>query len=151
MHVKKSLQASALLLSTERGAQEALASGQRRGFRKWSTTIFALIIAAVIAALVQFVLLPSYRENGAGFDNRTLWDWLDILIFPLALAIGAVLYDWREKRRVDRLEQSEQQRQELAIKEYTQAAALQAYLDQMSDLLVHQQLRACSRDSDACR
>jgi uncharacterized protein YjbI with pentapeptide repeats len=67
------------------------------------------------------------------------------------LAVGAVFYDWREKRRDDKLQESEQQRQQLVIWEQTQAAALQAYLDHMSDLLVHQQLRTCDRSSDTCR
>jgi uncharacterized protein YjbI with pentapeptide repeats len=137
--------------STERRDQQLSVIGHRQSSGKWRTVVFAAIIAAIILGVIQFLVLPSYRENGAGFDKRTLWDWLDVLIFPTVLAIGAVLYDWREKRRDAKLEESEQQRQQLTMKEQTQAAALQAYLDQMSYLLVNQQLRSCTRNSDACR
>ena len=137
--------------STERTDQQLSVVGRRQSSGKWRTVVFAGIIAAVAFAVVQFLVLPGYRENGAGFEKRTLWDWLDILIFPLVLAIGAVLYDWREKRRDKMQEESEQLRQQLAIKEQSQATALQSYLDQMSDLLVKQQLRASAQDSDACK
>jgi uncharacterized protein YjbI with pentapeptide repeats len=137
--------------ATSHRDQQMSVVGQRQGSGNWSTVIFAVIIAAVLLVLIRFLVLPSYREYGPGFEKRTLWDWLDVLIFPTVLAIGAVLYDWREKRRDKKQEEGEQQRQQLAIKEQTQAAALQSYLDQMSDLLVNQQLRGCSRDSDACK
>lgn len=137
--------------SSERGDQKLLTVDQRSSFRRWRGAAVAVIIVALFFTFVWFVLLPSYYNNGAGFGDRNLWNWMDILIFPLALAIGAVLYNWREKRRDEKLQESEQQRQQLAIQQKAQVDALQAYLDQMSDLLVNQKLRGHPRNSDYCK
>jgi uncharacterized protein YjbI with pentapeptide repeats len=56
-----------------------------------------------------------------------------------------------KKRRDEGLEESEKQRQQIAVREEAQTAALHAYLDQISDLLVNQRLRTCEPNSDATK
>jgi len=61
---------------------------------------------------------------------KTLWDWEQLLIVPLALAIGAFLLNRAQRLREERVEARREQ-----------DSALQAYLDEMSKLLVEDQLR----------
>jgi hypothetical protein len=59
------------------------------------------------------------------FVHRELWDWLELLIVPAVLAGGGL---WFNAQQRDREQQIATQR--------AQDEALQAYLDQMSDLLI---------------
>lgn len=72
---------------------------------------------------------PS-RDNTEVRLQKTLWDWLNLLIVPLVLAGGGILYNRSEK-------QNEQKRND----ENLQENALAAYLDRISDLLVNDSLR----------
>ena len=68
--------------------------------------------------------------------GKTLWDWLQLLIVPLALAVLGLLFSAQqdarqqalENQRADRVRQLEEQR--------AQDLTLQAYLDQMSTLVL---------------
>jgi len=63
--------------------------------------------------------------------SKTLWDWTNLLIVPFILAVGVYYFSRTEKRNELRI--AEQQAQD---------AALQTYLDQMTDLLLTKQLRS---------
>jgi uncharacterized protein YjbI with pentapeptide repeats len=106
--------------------------------------------AATVVAAVVVLIRVGQRYEWTGFgeavqpkpDNeevqprKTLWDWLQLFIVPLALtAIGlwfAAQQDFRqqqiEEERAESAQQIEEQR--------AQDAALQAYLDQMSQLML---------------
>jgi uncharacterized protein YjbI with pentapeptide repeats len=80
------------------------------------------------------------KESLWGFRGKTVWDWLDLLIVPafIALSVAALslLQAWAQQ-------QAEEQRDESAraIEEQrAQNAALQAYLDQMSHLVLEEDL-----------
>jgi uncharacterized protein YjbI with pentapeptide repeats len=60
---------------------------------------------------------------------KTLWDWLQLLIVPAVLAAGGVWFNLRQDRRARRAEDLR-----------AQDEALQAYLDQMSELLIDKKL-----------
>jgi hypothetical protein len=76
----------------------------------------------------------------ANYPNRTLWDWLDLLIVPVVLAIGGYLFNSSQNRASQR-----------AADQRGQDEALQAYLDHMSDLLLEKHLRTPQEDSGKAR
>lgn len=83
--------------------------------------------------------------------EKRLWEWLGlagVLAVPVVLSLGGLWYNHRQnKREQDRIE-AEKQREELAANQRAQDAALQAYLDQMSDLIVDRGLRDQPKASD---
>ena len=87
------------------------------------------------AALVYFVN-EGYKHSWTGFaaltkangevvPGKTLWDWLDLLIVPLILAIAAFALDGSRKRSEQRTE-SDRQRQQI----------LDDYFDFITDVLI---------------
>jgi len=77
---------------------------------------------------------------------RTLWDWLDLLIVPAAVAIGVLFLEHAQRERERRVESDRlkaeremedlQRKRELAVEDQrAQDAALLAYLDRMGDML----------------
>src|SRR3712207_3806806 len=106
---------------------------------------------------------PSKRvirwPRWTGFRNKTVWDFLQLLIVPLALAaIGfwfTVQQDARQQRiedqRAQQAQKIENQRAEaerITQQQNAQDEALQAYLDQMSTLLLEKHLRNSKADSE---
>jgi uncharacterized protein YjbI with pentapeptide repeats len=85
-----------------------------------------------------------------GFARKTLWDWLQLLIVP-AILIG-VTFAWSatqtrsDNKREDRRIAADRAAAEKARKD----ATLQAYLDQMSGLMLHEKL-LISNEGDSVR
>jgi uncharacterized protein YjbI with pentapeptide repeats len=110
------------------------------------------------------------EQSRWGFRGKTVWDWMALLIVPLVLVVIGLLFtllqdarqqeieDQRaeqaqkiEDRRAEQAQKIEGQRaeaeRELAVQR-AQDEALQAYLDQMSNLLLEKDLRESKEDSE---
>jgi Pentapeptide repeats (8 copies) len=122
---------------------------------------FWWIIGGVCLLLgVGFVLAAYiFGWSGTGFVNKTLWDWLQLLIVPLVLAIiafGFQLANSRTERQVAK--QRYEQDQQIAAQRYEQDQQialdkqredlLQTYLDRMSELLLKEGLRSSASDAE---
>jgi uncharacterized protein YjbI with pentapeptide repeats len=106
--------------------------------------------ATAVAAVVVLIRVGQhYQWTGFGESvqskqdsqeiqpRKTLWDWLQLFIVPLALAAIGL---WFSAQQDTRQQQLEEQR--------AQNAALQAYLDQMSQLMLQGGLRSSDKDSE---
>jgi Pentapeptide repeats (8 copies) len=90
----------------------------------------ALIAAiALLAGVLVLLIFVGYNLTWTGFLHKTLWDWLQLLIIPLVLAVAALLFN-RATSRTEQKIASDKQREDL----------LQAYLDHMEELLLEKQL-----------
>jgi uncharacterized protein YjbI with pentapeptide repeats len=85
------------------------------------------------------------------FGGKTVWDWLQLLVVPLMLALITVVFTWQqdarqqdfEKQRVDVEQKIENRRAEAErelAEQRAQDEALQAYLNQMSQLMLERKL-----------
>ena len=73
--------------------------------------------------------VPQYQLT------KTLWDWLQLLLIPLVLAVAALLFN-RATTRAEQTIALDKQREDL----------LQAYLDRMSELLLEKSLATSPSD-----
>src|SRR5215211_2938985 len=87
------------------------------------------------------------EQSRWGFRGMTVRDWLPIvgaLLIPVMIALGTWGITWQQGKIEDRRAEAER---ELA-KQRAQDEALQAYLDQMSTLLLEKDLRSSTEDSE---
>ena len=95
--------------------------------------IIAIILVSLIAAATRIAYLLIFKgyswPEGTGFGEKTLWDWLDLLIIPAMLGFGALWFNQAAHVREQRIA-ADQQRE----------AALQNYLDKMEELLLREML-----------
>jgi uncharacterized protein YjbI with pentapeptide repeats/membrane protein implicated in regulation of membrane protease activity len=120
---------------------------------------WGLVVLAVLAlGGVVLVIIYGYLENPRwiGVSDKKFWDYLELLVVPAALALGVYWLNRREAERQDQAQaERERERQKLEARrerereddaaqrerelkvenQRAQDAALQAYLDQMSQLL----------------
>jgi uncharacterized protein YjbI with pentapeptide repeats len=93
------------------------------------------------------------------FGGKPVWDWLQLLIVPLMLALISVVFTWQQDARQQRIEnqranqvqkienqRAEAERELAALR--NEQATLQAYLDQMTTLLLDRNLRGADENSD---
>lgn len=112
--------------------------GQRRFWQKNKKLLTISSIIAVSASVVGLVFAGYwFHWTWTGF-NKTLWDWMQLLIIPVALASGAFL-----------LNRSDQRREQAIAIDNQRETLLQSYLDRMSELLLEKRLRASQVDEEA--
>jgi hypothetical protein len=105
-----------------------------------------LLVGAFLLFMLVKLILAGYSVAWTGFADyklptskvvrgKTLWDWMELLIIPLVLAGGALLLN-RSERNTEREIATDRQ----------QEAALQVYLDRMTELLLEKDLRTTENE-----
>ena len=82
------------------------------------------------------------------FGGKTLWDWLQLLIVPVALSLITVGFALWQDTRQQSIENKRAEAERKLAEQRAQDEALQAYLDQMNGLLLERDLRASEVDSE---
>jgi uncharacterized protein YjbI with pentapeptide repeats len=121
---------------------------QQSRWRPTGTQVLWMAIG-VVGLFAAIVVFGGYyfEWKWTGYPKRTPWDWVDLLIVPVVLALGGYLFTRSENQRTQQI--AERQRE--ADREIAQQQAetdrriaeqriqddtLQAYLDQMGQLLL---------------
>jgi uncharacterized protein YjbI with pentapeptide repeats len=87
--------------------------------------VVALVVLIRIGYALQWTGFGQSQDVQEVRPAKTLWDWLKLLIVPVVLAIGGYLFTRSENRAT-----------QAAAGRQAQEEALQAYLDNMSGLLI---------------
>ena len=129
-----------------------------------------IIAVSIGVAVLIFVVV---RSSGTGFTGKTLWDWLQLLgalAIPVVVGFGAawftrvqqqsdqqlarqqhdhdqVLAEQQAKSEREAAEKRAQTEHEIAL-DNQREAALQAYIDNMSELLLAQNIGNASADEE---
>ena len=82
------------------------------------------------------------------FGKKSGWDWLQLLIVPVALTVIGLWFAMRQDARQQRIEDQRANAERELAQQRAQDEALQAYLDQMGNLLLEKDLRASEEDSE---
>src|SRR3989442_986202 len=126
-----------------------------------SDIIIALVIAAMVLIFVESLI------NGTGFNSyyttsttrtisgsppiitrtetyqpgKTLWDWFQLLIIPAVLAIAGYTINLTISRSEQESTRLRDQTEHEIAEDNQREAALQDYIDKMSELLLEKKLR----------
>ena len=83
---------------------------------------------------------PSQQTSITGFRGKTLWDWLQLLIVPVVLGVGAIWFDYEAGKRAEAIQQQREQVQRDIEDQRAKDAVLSAYFDDLSNLLLERGL-----------
>ncbi len=79
----------------------------------------------------------QFRWVASGVAGKTSWEWLELLVIPLFLAVGAFYLDSRSEVRQDATADNRSKQETLT-----------SYLEKMEKLLLDRKLRQSSEDSE---
>lgn len=99
----------------------------------WKNYLLYSSIVLVLWGLI-YILVETIKAKNTGFETKTLWDWMELLIIPAVLTGGALLLN-RSERNTEREIATDRQ----------QETALQTYFDRMSELLLNEKLRTTKK------
>jgi len=86
------------------------------------------------------LILETIKLKNTGFEIKTLWDWMELLLIPLFLAGGA-FYLNRSEKEVERKTTEDRAKLETEIAiGHQQEVALQNYIDKMAELMLERDL-----------
>jgi uncharacterized protein YjbI with pentapeptide repeats len=123
--------------------------------------LLVLGAATVVAAVVVLIRVGQhYQWTGFGesvqpksgdqeiHPRKTLWDWLQLFIVPLALAAIGLWFSAQQDAHQQEIEKKRAKSERHIEEQRAQDAALQAYLDQMSQLMLEGGLRGSEEGSE---
>ena len=134
--------------------------------RSWWQTArkHPLVIGLIVLVVGSVLIFLGYRLDWhwTGFFHKTLWDWLNLLAalaIPVVAGFGVAWFTQLQQQRAKRLEQTQhEQDQKLAVQraetereiavDNQREAALQGYIDNMSELLLKEGLRKSQSEDE---
>jgi hypothetical protein len=118
-------------------------------FRLWGLQIrkyrVAIGVVAIVLVVVIALIIVGYRFDWTGFNGnnksgKTLWDWMQLLIVPVALALIALLFNLSTTRNEQKIAAQRYVNDQQIALDKQKEDLLQTYLDRMSELLLKEQL-----------
>lgn len=105
-----------------------------------------VVALGVFVYIFVQLILEFYSVPGSGFNGKTFWDWMELLVIPFVLASGAFILD-RSEKEIERKNAEGRANLEREIaKDRQQESALQTYLDRMSELLLEKKLQTTENE-----
>jgi hypothetical protein len=80
--------------------------------------------------------------------EKTLWDWMQLLVVPIAVALATFALNRTATKRDEAAERAQKERDQAIAEQRDQAVALDAYLDSMRELILDRNLRKVGGDRD---
>ncbi len=91
---------------------------------------------------------PPHTSNSDFMRSKTLWDWMQLLFIPVVLAVAGFWFNHRERKAAElrsaaerEIEQKRAETEQEIASDNQREAALQAYINELSELLLHENLR----------
>jgi hypothetical protein len=115
-----------------------------------------------LITLALTILIGGYRYQwawtgltGDKESYKTLYDWLQLLFIPVVLAVAGFWFNHRERIAAElrsaaerEIEQKRAENEQKIALDNRQEAALQSYINEMSELLLHEKLRDSTEDDE---
>jgi hypothetical protein len=102
---------------------------QRRSF----SVVFVLIFGGFFLIAIIWSL---YTQEWSGFQGKTLWDWLDLLLVPILLILLLPGANWVVMKAQERHASTER---DIVLDDHREKA-MQSYMELMTDLIVEKGL-----------
>jgi Pentapeptide repeats (8 copies) len=120
---------------------------QPQNWWKDNWPVLALVaLAVVITTVVGLGYLLEW--DWTGLDTKLAWDWLELLIIPLVLALGAFWFNNQIRKSDQEIAHRDIENDRQIAADRVQEEALHRYLDRMQELILDKGLRKSEEDAE---
>jgi hypothetical protein len=98
----------------------------------------------------QLAPQPQQEKGRTGFAQKTLWDWLNlfgVLLIPIVIAAASIGFSVQQSTTSLQLSDKQHQSDQNIASDQQRATTLKAYMDDITELLLHEGLRESKEDS----
>src|SRR5712692_12092826 len=147
--------------------EKMMVSRFRSGWQQIKQPRVAIGVVGVVLVVVIALIIAGYWFDWTGFDGysqvtiahttsgpsagtvvrtevyqpgKNLWDWLQLLIIPAVLVVGGFLLNYTTGRNERQANEQRAKTERDIATDNQREAALQAYIDKISELLMHEHL-----------
>jgi len=102
-----------------------------------------IAIGVSLTAIIVLLAIGGVSLGWTGFGDKTFWDWLQLLsalAIPVVLAAAGLWFTAQQDARQQKIENQRAEAERELAEQRAQDEALQAYLDQMSRLMLDKKL-----------
>ena len=92
--------------------------------------------------------MQPFKWFAAGVSSKTSWEWMELLIVPLFLALSAFYLENRVDRRQEIIAEERYKQEQQIADEQSKQETLISYFSQMKELLLDRQLRKAEENSE---
>lgn len=111
---------------------------------RWKNYLLYLSMVLLIGGFA-YIILETIKAKNTGFETKTLWDWMELLIIPAVLAGGAILLNRSERALERKIAEDRAKLERDLAADRQQETALQTYFDRMSELLLKEKLQTTEK------
>jgi uncharacterized protein YjbI with pentapeptide repeats len=150
----------------------------RSWWRQLSQRRVAIVVTAAIIVVAVALIIVGYQFDVTGFNGytqvstirslsgpsagtvtrtevyqpgKTLWDWLQLLIVPIVLAVGGYVINLTISRGEQEATRQRAKTEQEIASDNQREMALQDYIDKLSELLLHEKLRELKPEYEEVR
>src|SRR6266849_628439 len=92
-----------LMQSILQRSEQAIGARLRSWWQQIKKHLSTILIFAIILVTVIAMIIEGYRFDWTGFNGnnksgKTLWDWMQLLVIPLALAVIAIWFNRADRK-----------------------------------------------------
>jgi uncharacterized protein YjbI with pentapeptide repeats len=106
-----------------------------------------IAIGVSVTAIIVLLAIGGAARSWTGFRGKTVWDFLQLLIVPLVLAVIGLWFATQQDARQQQFENQRSDAERKFADQRAQDEALQAYLNQMSQLMLDRKLLEAEQDT----
>lgn len=128
-----------------RQARQQLVGIGRWFKREWQENPLGSGLMTWLLIFLTVIVIRTAQLDNLGFESKSLWDWLELLLVPLALGLGGSVFAFRLTRSVE----ARQERNTLTVEIYNQFMARYRDFSRLRHLLQDSQeseLQAAERN-----
>src|SRR5215216_4298533 len=106
-------------------------------------TLTLIAMGVSLTAIIVLLAISGASLGWTGFGDKTFWDWLQLLsalAIPVVLAAAGLWFTSQQDQRQQQIENQRAEAERELAEQRAQDEALQAYLDQMSQLMLDRKL-----------
>jgi uncharacterized protein YjbI with pentapeptide repeats len=109
-------------------------------WRSITKQLLPLITATVPLSILAWITWVTYKANNLGFSKKTYWDWMELLIIPIVLAVGAWFLNRSERKNEREIAEKNREEDRRIAQDRRNQTSLEAYFDRMVELLIEYDL-----------
>jgi NADH:ubiquinone oxidoreductase subunit 5 (subunit L)/multisubunit Na+/H+ antiporter MnhA subunit len=113
-------------------------------------TVLGGLIAGLITAAyiwkwrITGFAAPKSQVQGDPITTKRLWDWMDLLLVPVAVAVAGIVFTWQQNVQNQQMTDAERS----FSNNQTLSAVEDGYIGHIADLILYKSLRRSTADMD---